>query len=130
MGGSGAAFRDSSLLRPAAGKIDSAMHNIYDAKLANPNVNWRYLIFPSTPLPGSGLNFNPTQMQAMVTQGQTEAAAAVKTGGLKCDATTANVPCNQDKDCLNWVAAHCPVDKEPLLVRYCRPNKMCHIAAK
>ena len=37
------------------GKVDSAMHNVYDAKIANPLVNWRYLIFPSTPLP-----LNPT----------------------------------------------------------------------
>merc|ERR1711871_27643 len=111
-------------------KIDAAMHNIYDAKLASPSVNWRYLIFPSTPLPGSGLNFNPAQMKEMVEQGESDAAAAVKAGGLKCDTQHANVPCNQDKDCLNWVAAHCPIDKKPLKVQYCRENKMCHIAPK
>ena len=66
-------------------------------------------------------------MQEMVSLGQANAAAAVKNGGLKCDYQHANVPCNQDKDCLNWVAAHCPVDKLLLRTNYCKKNKMCHV---
>ena len=65
-----------------------------------------------------------------MTLGEADAAAAVKAGGLSCDAEHANVPCQQDKDCLNWVAARCPVDKHPLPNQYCKKNGMCHISPK
>lgn len=44
---------------------------------AYPGVNFRYRIFPSIPIPGSGIAFNQTQMQAMEVLGRQDAANAV-----------------------------------------------------
>lgn len=47
------------------------------AQRAYPGVNFRFRIFPSTPIPGSGIDFNQTAMLAMEKLGEADAKAAV-----------------------------------------------------
>ena len=80
--------------------FDDTMDAVGWGEIAYPDVNWRYLIMPSSPLPGDGKSFDPvriepwtstcklaynlckcialqTQMQQMVNQGESDAKAAV-----------------------------------------------------
>jgi len=108
-------------------KVDALMHDVYSAKTAYPNVQWRYLIYPSSKLPGNGLNFDPKEMQSMVDLGMADAATAVKAQPRVCSYETADVPCTEDQDCLNWVAAKC---QTMLPQKYCKPNRFCHFGTQ
>merc|ERR1712187_617605 len=102
--------------------------------IAYPDVDWRYMIMPSTPLPGDGKSFDPAQMQQMVKQGESDAKNAVK-NKLACDSDSDSTSCNKcsrleslvvrcsiDKDCYNWGVATCG---RPLKTSKCikRPHK-------
>jgi len=97
--------------------------------IAYPDVDWRFMIMPSTPLPGDGKSFDPTQMKQMVAQGESDAKAAVKKK-LACEDNNSLtackdvcsrpernvVRCSIDKDCFNWGVANCG---RPLRVSKC-----------
>jgi len=48
------------------------------ARLAFPQVNYRYRIWPSKPIPGSSIDFNPKIMKWMEQLGESDAANAIK----------------------------------------------------
>jgi predicted acylesterase/phospholipase RssA len=87
----------------------NAMADVDDARVAYPDVNFRYLVYPSVPLNGT-LDFDPANLAYMVQVGQRDARMAVElpNQGRKCDYATRAVPCTKDKDCVNWAVGHCP----------------------
>ena len=94
--------------------IDSIMAVIDFYREAQPGL-FRLNLFPSSPLPGTGLEFNATQMQQMVAaglvvgQGAFTAAAADAQSALpaSCTIKTTTVPCGHDKDCFNFAVEKC-----------------------
>jgi predicted acylesterase/phospholipase RssA len=94
--------------------IDSLMAVIDFYRTAQPGL-FRYNIFPSQQLPGTGLDFNVAQMQQMVTigikDGKTIALKPVeeKANALPdtCNYQTVQVDCGMDKDCFNWGVELC-----------------------
>jgi len=106
-------------------KVNSLMDDVTHAKLAYPSVVWRYLIYPSVKLPGNGINFNRTEMELMVTMGESDAQAAVSNYPRNCPYETAQVECESDRECINWAAATC---QSVLGQKYCKSNKFCHFA--
>merc|ERR1711937_1134208 len=113
--------------------FDDTMDAVGWGAIAYPEVDWRYMIMPSTPLPGDGKSFDPTQMKQMVAQGEADAKAAVE-NKRACDNDSASckrscsglehniVRCSIDKDCYNWGVAKCG---RPLKTSKCikRPHK-------
>eukprot|EP00941_MAST-03F_sp_MAST-3F-sp1_P002122 g2122.t1 len=93
----------------------NAMSDVDHARLAYPDVNFRYLIYPTQPLNGS-LDFDPANLAHMVQIGMKDAKLAVEkpNQGRKCnwnDEGFEGVPCTKDKDCINWAVGHCPKTK-------------------
>merc|ERR1711937_101099 len=99
--------------------FDDTMDAVGWGEIAYPNVNWRYLILPSTPLPGDGKTFDPSQMAQMVKQGEADAKAAVQSS-ISCEDSD-NPDCHKrcafpqiirhacsiDKDCYNYAVTNC-----------------------
>lgn len=113
--------------------FDDTMDAVGWGAIAYPEVDWRYTIMPSTPLPGDGKSFDPTQMKQMVAQGEADAKAAVDNqracdnDGASCKRLCSRleqnvVRCSIDKDCYNWGVANCG---RPLKTSKCieRPHK-------
>jgi predicted patatin/cPLA2 family phospholipase len=94
--------------------VDKIMAVVDFYRNAQPGL-FRLNLFPSSPLPGTGLEFNSTQMQQMVAaglvvgQGAFAAAAADAQSSLpaSCTIKTTTVPCGQDKDCFNFGVEKC-----------------------
>merc|ERR1711865_1020840 len=104
-------------------KVNALMDDVIHAKLAYPTVDWRYLIYPSVKLPGNGLTFNRTDMEMMVTMGQSDALAAISNYPRNCPYQTAQVECQSDRECINWAGATC---QNVLKQQYCKANNFCH----
>jgi hypothetical protein len=62
---------------------DTAMWYLYNAQLAYPNVNYRYLIIPSQPLAGSilPLDFDQANLQFELSLGQNDTQKILNNGG-------------------------------------------------
>ena len=93
--------------------IDSLMAVVDFYRTAEPQL-FRLNLYPSTQLPGTGLEFNVTQMQQMVTIGEGDGKAAAGslaegtgTAASTCAYKTAKVACGSDKDCFNWGVEKC-----------------------
>lgn len=57
---------------------DSAQRDLTNARDAFPETTFRYVIAPSVSIPGSGIDFNATEMHWMVELGEQDAANAIK----------------------------------------------------
>lgn len=113
--------------------FDDTMDAVGWGAIAYPEVDWRYTIMPSTPLPGDGKSFDPvcvehvesciingpepvfnecialqTQMQQMVAQGEADAKAAV-TNQRACDNDGAS--CKRLCSRLEQNIVRCSIDK-------------------
>lgn len=97
--------------------IDSLMSVISFVRTAEPGM-FRLNLYPSQPLPGTGLDFNQTEMSEMVVIGIADGIAAAQTlmdadeldaGAMPktCAYKTATVACGSDKDCFNWGTQMC-----------------------
>ncbi len=82
--------------------IDDLMAVIDFYRTSRPDL-FRRNIFPSVMLPGTGIEFNQTQMQQMVVVGEADGKAA-STDQCTSDTT---VTCGTDKDCFNYNVEKC-----------------------
>ena len=113
--------------------FDDTMDAVGWGEIAYPDVNWRYMIMPSSPLPGDGKSFDPvcvehvelcikngpepmfnecialqTQMKQMVAQGEADAKAAVE-NKRACDNDSAS--CKRSCSGLEHNIVRCSIDK-------------------
>ena len=87
-------------------QIDDLMAVIDFYRTSRPDL-FRRNIFPSTLLPGTGIEFNQEQMQQMVTIGETDGEAAANNPCNGAANANGTVACGSDKDCFNFNVEKC-----------------------
>lgn len=91
-------------------KYYAATQDVLFAKLAHPDVNFRYDVSPADAMTTDEQNYALINKLAMINRGKDDAKTEINRiqSGAECKTTTAAiVPCVTDQDCISWAVKNC-----------------------